>query len=444
VSHRWLRVCASAFALLIVLGLPVSAIAAPIVGDSIARSSVVTLALPATCAAHETTQAVATLCDDLGVPLAGEPVRIEQVYPSRSVIASGLTDAGGHLRATVSPRSRIALIAIFDGDATYLPAMSPTASISPRVELSQPWTHDSFAYPGQWLPARGTLLPKHSAASTSTTVVCQRLEHGAWVTHSRFKAAITNTKAASHFSAKVRFSSIGSWRVVAEHQDDAHALSKSRPTAVKVTSWRDRYKGRKVGGFRTKQKLVAITIDDGPNKRTLKICSILEKYGARGTFFFTRKLLVRGYGPQAKKAYDRGHEIENHTISHAKLIRSYAFDRREALGTMQYLQKAIGFPSTWVRAMGGEIDATGMRAVASTNQLYCNWSIDSNDSHQRYMAPSKVYSNVVAHVRPGDVILIHQTHPESVAALPRICRELRRRGFKMVTLSRLASVSKPR
>jgi peptidoglycan/xylan/chitin deacetylase (PgdA/CDA1 family) len=111
---------------------------------------------------------------------------------------------------------------------------------------------------------------------------------------------------------------------------------------------------------------------------------------------------------------------------------------------MTAIRKATGFSPTWVRAMGGGIDSTGMKAVIKTGQLYCNWSVDSYDSHRRYTPPNVLYHNVVDHVRPGDVILVHQTHRETIEVLPRICKELRRRGYKMVTLSELAAASRPR
>jgi peptidoglycan/xylan/chitin deacetylase (PgdA/CDA1 family) len=38
-------------------------------------------------------------------------------------------------------------------------------------------------------------------------------------------------------------------------------------------------------------------------------------------------------------------------------------------------------------------------------------------------------------------VLLHVTHPESMAALPRIAKTLSERGFKLVTLSELAQHS---
>ena len=244
--------------------------------------------------------------------------------------------------------------------------------------------------------------------------MCERLESGKWIHRATFSAKIVDTKSGSRYSGVVKLPSAGTWRVRAKHADAGHATTYGPATKIKVTNWRKRYTGQVMRGFKTKQKMVAITIDDGPNRRTLEVCAILERYGGRGTFFFTRQLLNRGYGPQAKKAYDRGHEIANHTANHKMLTGSYLMSYRQASLPMTTIRKATGFSPTWIRAMGGGIDRTGMRAVVKTGQLYINWSIDSYDSHRRYTPPSTLYRNVMRGVRRGAVIAIHQTHPETM------------------------------
>ena len=401
-----------------------------------------TLSAPATCAYAAHVAVVATLEETSGLPVAGEPVSIVRVRgTAETTLAILLTDTSGRVRTTIAPKSRVVLRARFLGTDLLGASASAKATVAPKVKLSKPWTHDSFAVPNQWLPARGTLLPKHSESSKATIILCERLEHGHWILHGTFSARIANSKNASHYLGKFRLPGTGTWRVRIRHSDADHAMTTSVGRHIRVTRWRDRYVGRKIGNFKTTRKLVAITIDDGPNQRTLKICSILEKYGGRGTFFFIAQLLSRGYEKQAKAAYDRGHEVANHTAHHMPLTSSYAADLSEATPAKARLTKATGFAPVWIRGAGGAVDSTGLRVVADTGQLYCNWSVDSYDSRQRYTAPDTIYHNVVDHVGPGSVILIHQTHPESVAALPRICRTLRRRGYKLVTLSQLASVS---
>ena len=91
--------------------------------------------------------------------------------------------------------------------------------------------------------------------------------------------------------------------------------------------------------------------------------------------------------------------------------------------------------------MGGMIDATGMKAAVDTNHLVINWTIDSNDSHGGPRTADYIYDQVTTNVRSGDVVLLHVTHPESMAALPRICATLTQQGYKLVTLSELAQHS---
>jgi peptidoglycan/xylan/chitin deacetylase (PgdA/CDA1 family) len=406
-------------------------------------ATVLLLDAPQTIRAKATATVVAILTDTSGTPVPGAVVRVVRLGTTTTTVRSGLTDDSGRFSVTVTPQSKMVISAVFDGDAEWMASRSAAATIRPKVLLSAPWTHDRYAYPGQRLPARGTLWPKHSKYSKATVIVCERLEGGRWVKRAQYSARMLNTETRSRYDSVIKLTRSGSWRIRAVHVDDGHARTVGPVTKVKVIDWRRRYRGAKTGGVKTTRKMVAITIDDGPNRRTLEMCSILEKYGGRGTFFFTDALLRRGYSPQAKKAYDRGHEIANHTANH-KMLYGYSGSLGQVTIPKRSIRAATGFDPIWVRAMGGGVDSAGMSAVVNSGQLYCNWSIDSYDSHRRFTPPSVIYRNVVRRVRPGDVILIHQTHPESIQALPGICRELRRRGYKMVTLSELAATGGPR
>jgi peptidoglycan/xylan/chitin deacetylase (PgdA/CDA1 family) len=388
--------------------------------------------------------AVASLATSEGAPVPGRRVVIQRLGPSVKTLGEGFTDSSGRLSVRFSPTRRAVVRAVFAGDDEYLPSQSVKKTVKPKVLLGKPWTHDAYAYPGQRLPARGTLMPWHPKSSTATTIRAERYEGGKWVLKNRYKAAIVGATVGSRYRSAVRVTSSGRWRIRAEHEDDGHARTLGPATYLTVTDWRARYWGVKNRGFTTSRKVVAITIDDGPNSRTMRICSILEKYGARGTFFFTNQLLERGYEWQARQAYDRGHEIANHTAHHEMLIGSYSFCYAEAKAAISTITDATGFRPAWIRPMGGGISPTGMSAVLDTRQLCVNWSVDSYDSHYQYLPPDTIYHNVFNAVDPGDVILLHQTHPESVEALPRICAELKRRGYKMVTISELAATSRRR
>jgi peptidoglycan/xylan/chitin deacetylase (PgdA/CDA1 family) len=411
-----------------------------------AAATSISLQAPSGYVAGERIVVEVLLTDTSGTPLPGQRVDVLDVSSgcSESALASGSTDGSGVASLQVALSGRVELLARFAGTPQYLPSCSATVTLRPYAVLTKPWTHDEFAYPGQWVPARGTLKPQHSRGSSSTVVVCERRVGAGWVEGARFAATLTPVKGGSAYSARIKFPASGSWRVFALHEDSGHAPSASAARTMRVSDWRRRYRGRRVHSFAAPRKMVAITIDDGPNRRTLQICSILERYGARGTFFFMENLLRHGYMSQAEEVYDRGHEVANHTISHNSLRRPYSVAFNRANHPKRWIRKATGFDPIWVRAAGGDVDSTGLHAVADSDQLYCQWSVSSGDASRRYTPPAHLYSNVVRHVRPGDVILIHQTHPETMQALPMILRELRRRGYQMVTLSELAEASRMR
>ena len=210
--------------------------------------------------------------------------------------------------------------------------------------------------------------------------------------------------------------------------------------------------GKYIDGFTPQPgyKAVALTFDDGPNGETKFVINTLSKYGGQATFFDTgRKLAMSWAKWQPSIIYKAGFELGNHTQHHtlpdgisSMWHRSYSTDIAEINGPDAIIKAdGGGIPTVWLRPMGGMIDATGIKAAVATNHLVVNWTIDSNDSHGGAKTSDYLYNEVMRNIKSGDVVLLHVTHPESMAALPRIAATLNERGFKMVTLSELAQHS---
>jgi peptidoglycan/xylan/chitin deacetylase (PgdA/CDA1 family) len=67
----------------------------------------------------------------------------------------------------------------------------------------------------------------------------------------------------------------------------------------------------------TVQKAVAITFDDGPDPdNTPLILNSLKKHNAKGTFFLVGRLIEK-QAPLVRQIASQGHEIGNHSYSHA-------------------------------------------------------------------------------------------------------------------------------
>lgn len=212
-----------------------------------------------------------------------------------------------------------------------------------------------------------------------------------------------------------------------------------------MPSWGSRYVGQSTKGVVTKEKVVAITIDDGPTAATKKVVGILDSYGARGTFFFIKNR-YKGDPSWVLSASQHGHEIGNHGATHTPLQgRTPEILRSQITDDDDWIAQLTGSEPLWVRPSGGFIDVGGRAAIADTGHLLGLWTIDSQDSHGGSVnyTSDAVFRHATTGVRPGSIILMHQTHDWSVAALPRICAWLRANGYRMVTLSELAASGSP-
>ena len=101
------------------------------------------------------------------------------------------------------------------------------------------------------------------------------------------------------------------------------------------------------------RKVIYLTIDDGPSANTERVLDILDQYGCKATFFVT------GQNPEyfdwIKKAYDRGHTIGLHSMTH-DFERCYSspegfWEEFDEIG--QVVKDQIGYVPCFIRFPGG-------------------------------------------------------------------------------------------
>jgi peptidoglycan-N-acetylglucosamine deacetylase len=95
---------------------------------------------------------------------------------------------------------------------------------------------------------------------------------------------------------------------------------------------------------------IALTFDDGPNPAaTPALLDLLDKHGAKGTFFVVGKH-VRAFPGLAAEVVKRGHTIGNHTDSHPRLnLCSPARTRSELELCATAIADATGKSTPWMR-----------------------------------------------------------------------------------------------
>lgn len=186
-----------------------------------------------------------------------------------------------------------------------------------------------------------------------------------------------------------------------------------------------------------KQKVVALTFDDGPDPNsTEKILKILQENKIKGTFFILGKSL-QNYPEIAKKIINEGHAIGNHSWSHPYSQVTETIARQEIENTGNLLYKLTGAKTYLFRPPGG-ILTNGLADYAKKNKHgVVMWSADSRDW---YASEEVVIDNVLKQAKSGGVILMHDgggDRTQTIKALPKIITELKKRGYKFTTVSEL-------
>lgn len=179
-------------------------------------------------------------------------------------------------------------------------------------------------------------------------------------------------------------------------------------------------------------KCVALTFDDGPGPYTGRLLDELRAADVRATFFLLGQN-VAGHRRLVRRMVREKHEVGNHSWSHPDLTTLPSGEvRAQVLRTQRAVEEAAGVAPVLFRPPYGAIDARVARTVGMPMIL---WSVDSLDWLHR-----DVRRNIVVGVRrprSGGIVLFHDIHRPSVAAVPTILEGLKRRGFTFVTVSEL-------
>ena len=193
------------------------------------------------------------------------------------------------------------------------------------------------------------------------------------------------------------------------------------------------------------RKRVALTFDDGPDPEvTPLVLDALAKYDTRATFFVIGSALA-AHPKLARDLAAAGHELGNHSWRHSRLQNFFAVDEQER--EIERGAQAIA-AVTGARTAPLYRPPLGMKSPPMARAAYRKrltlvaWSLHSHDS--RVSDPDRIARRVLARIRPGDIVLMHDGHdlpgrhrPAVARALPQILRGLRETGLQGVTVSEL-------
>jgi peptidoglycan/xylan/chitin deacetylase (PgdA/CDA1 family) len=190
---------------------------------------------------------------------------------------------------------------------------------------------------------------------------------------------------------------------------------------------------------RLQAPVVALTLDDGPDSGTTPlILAELQRHGARATFFLIAGR-VQGREQLVHQLVAAGHELGNHFTEDRPSIRLSVSDFARDLEEAHRVLAAYG-PVHWARPGSGWYSQAMIATMARHGYRCALGSVYPYDA----AIPSATFSSwhILRNVRPGAIVVLHDGGARgrrTARVLQTVLPELRRRGFRVVTLSELTA-----
>ena len=178
-------------------------------------------------------------------------------------------------------------------------------------------------------------------------------------------------------------------------------------------------------------KVISVTFDASwGGDKTMAILDLLDQYNAKATFFLVG-IWVDKYPELVQEIAKRGHEIGNHSDSHAHFTQiSDAQIRQELKDCSDKIEALTGTRPTLFRPPYGDYNSKVITVVRDAGYEAVQWSIDSLDWKNRGV--NDLVKRATNNVQKGDIILFHNDSQYIVEALPAILQHYQAQGFTMI------------
>ena len=183
-------------------------------------------------------------------------------------------------------------------------------------------------------------------------------------------------------------------------------------------------------------KVCALSFDAAwGNEDTQQLIDILSQYKVPATFFVVGEWVDK-YPESVKALHDAGHEVMNHSNTHAHYPQLSADQVVADLNACNDKIEAVtGVRPTLVRLPYGDYDDSSVNAVRSIGMEPIQWDVDSLD--WKDLAAGEITQRVTSKVQPGSIVLFHNAALHTPEALPAIIQTLLQEGYTFVPISQI-------
>ena len=182
---------------------------------------------------------------------------------------------------------------------------------------------------------------------------------------------------------------------------------------------------------------VSLTFDDGPATPTGRLVKILREAHVPATFFMVGQR-VAATQRVARRVERAGFLIGNHGWAHTDMTTQTSAQVTATLrATDAALRRAGTHPTRLMRPPYGALDDAARAGIRAAGFVPVLWTIDSRDWESG--TSRQIAARILAALRPNatNIVLQHdgvQRSPLSVAAVPRVIRGARSRGYCFAAL----------
>ena len=186
----------------------------------------------------------------------------------------------------------------------------------------------------------------------------------------------------------------------------------------------------------TDEKKVAFTMNCAWNADDIdSILETLEKNNVKITFFMVGEWIDK-YQEAAKKIYEAGHEIANHSDTHKHVNNlSYEENVEEIKKANEKIKNITGKENILYRAPYGEYNNTVVKAAKENGYIPIQWNLDTLD--YTGLTGEEMWKRLDKKLKNGDIILSHNGTAHTADSLDMLIKNIKKKGFEIVKVSDL-------
>lgn len=182
----------------------------------------------------------------------------------------------------------------------------------------------------------------------------------------------------------------------------------------------------------TEDRVVWLTIDDGPSEQTPAMLDLLDAHDTKATFFLVGERAAR-HPEYVREIVRRGHGVGNHSASHPApwfWALGPSRMRREITDTQRILTEIIGEAPRWFRAVVGMSNPFVQAGLKAHDLTRVAWSARGFDAVAA--DPQTVVARVERGLAPGAIVLMHEgaPHGRNVETLSLLLQRLDALGYR--------------